>query len=134
MVAEARTWLRTPYAHAQRMKGAGVDCAQILIAVYAAAGIIEEFDTGYYPADWMMHRDQERYLGFIQNHTNRVDTPLPGDIALYQFGRCVSHGGIVVEWPLIIHAYAPERQVTLGEGDKGQLSKRLHGFYSVWKT
>ncbi|HYL49488.1 MAG TPA: hypothetical protein VET84_09005 [Stellaceae bacterium] len=30
---------------------------------------------------------------------------LPGDIALWRFGRCFSHGAIVIEWPVVIHAY-----------------------------
>ena len=37
-----------------------MDCAQILIAVYSAVGIIKEFETGYYPSDWMLHRSEEQ--------------------------------------------------------------------------
>lgn len=132
VVAEAKTWLKTPYHHSARIKGAGVDCAQILIAVYSACGIIEAFDPGYYPSDWMLHRSEERYLSWIDKYAQVTDTPLPGDIVLYRFGRCISHGGIVIEWPTIIHAHMPDRQVTLAEGDKGSLGKRLHLFYTLW--
>lgn len=132
VVAEAMTWLKTPYHHRGRVKGAGVDCAQILIAVYSAVGIIKEFETGYYPSDWMLHRSEEQYLGWINKYAHRVESPLPGDIVLYKFGRCVSHGGIVVAWPVIIHAHLAEKQVTLAEGNNGSLGKRLFGFYSIW--
>ena len=69
---EARSWLGTPYHHRACVKGAGVDCAQILIAVYANAGLIQAFDTGDYPPDWMLHREEERYLGFVLDHAHEV--------------------------------------------------------------
>jgi hypothetical protein len=31
--------------------------------------------------------------------------PEPGDVALFRFGRCFSHGSIVTEWPQLIHAW-----------------------------
>lgn len=132
VVAEAHTWLRTPYHPHARVKGAGVDCVQILIAVYSAVGVIAEFDTGHYAPDWMLHHSEELYLNGMEKYAHRVDAPLPGDVVMYKFGRCVSHGGIVVEWPLIIHAHMNDRQVNLCEGDKGVLSGRLYGFYSMW--
>jgi cell wall-associated NlpC family hydrolase len=132
VVAETLTWLGTPYHHQGRLKGVGVDCAQILIAVYAAVKLINEFDTGYYPCDWMTHRSEERYLGFVSQYAHRVDSPQPGDIVLYRFGRCVAHGGIVVAWPTIVHAFAPERKVVLGDGERGPFARHLHGFYSLW--
>ena len=51
LVDAARSWLNTPYHHKARVKGAGVDCAQLLIGVYTDAGLIEAFDTGDYPPD-----------------------------------------------------------------------------------
>jgi len=38
IAAEARTWLGTPYAHGQRLKGVGADCAGVPLEVYAAVG------------------------------------------------------------------------------------------------
>ena len=35
--SEALTWLGTPYHHQGRVKGVGVDCGQILIAIYEKA-------------------------------------------------------------------------------------------------
>jgi cell wall-associated NlpC family hydrolase len=31
--------------------------------------------------------------------------PLPGDFLLFHFGRSYSHGAIVINWPLCIHAH-----------------------------
>jgi cell wall-associated NlpC family hydrolase len=131
VVAEAKSWLRTPYHHRGRIKGAGVDCGMLLIEVFAAAGVIEDFDPGYYPHDWHLHRSEERYLGWVERHAHRVDVPLPGDVLLFKFGRCISHGAIVVEWPTVIHAYL-RQGCRLARADQAPLDGRLDSVWSVW--
>jgi cell wall-associated NlpC family hydrolase len=106
VVAVARTWLGTPYHTAARVKGGGADCLTLLVEVFEEAGLIRHLEIPHYPADWHLHRDAERYLNGLLEHTGEVDgPPLPGDIALWRFGRCYSHGAIVVQWPTVIHAY-----------------------------
>lgn len=107
-VAESLLWMRTPHRNGARVKGAGVDCAQILIAVYESAGVLDpgECNPGPYPADFALHRSDQSYLAWVEKYCDPVDgLPLPGDIAVFHFGRSVSHAGIVLEWPRIIHAY-----------------------------
>jgi len=107
VVAEARSWLSTPYHHMGRVKGAGVDCATLLAEVYARAGLIPPLAIPFYPPDWHLHRDAERYLDFVLAEAREIaGPPEPGDIALWRFGRCFSHGAIAVDWPLVIHAYS----------------------------
>lgn len=127
----ALSWLRTPWHHRARVKGAGVDCAQLLIGVYAEVGLVEAFDTGEYPPDWMMHRSQERFLEFVKQYCDPVDAPLPGDLALYFVGRCFSHGAIVTEWPEIIHASNRDRMVCLADGTQGWLAEREVRFWRL---
>lgn len=108
VVAEARTWLRTPYHSNARIKGIGVDCAQILLAVYEDAGLIGHTETGYYSPSWHLHRNEERYIEWMDRFCVRLPRtvqPMHGDIALFKFGRCYSHGAIVVEDNLLIHSY-----------------------------
>lgn len=105
VIQEAAEWIGTPYHHAARVKGAGVDCLQILAAVYRATGVIGDVEIPYYVADWHLHRDAERYMEGLLQYAHPVDAPLPGDIALFRFGRTYSHGAIVTEWPRLIHAY-----------------------------
>src|SRR5580693_6932362 len=124
VVEEARRWIGTPYHHRAKVLGAGVDCIQLLVAVYSACGLIEDADTGDYPMDWMLHRDEERYLNGVMQYAVETDTPLPGDVVVWRFGRCISHGGIIVEWPFIIHAYRPERSCVFGDASKGDLGER----------
>lgn len=132
VVAEARSWLGTPYHHQGGVKGAGVDCAFLLIRVYHAMGLIPDIDPRPYPPDWHLHRGEERYLGWVQQYAHPVDTPQPGDIVLYQFGRCISHAAIVVDWPLILHAYSGEGCVLSDACNTPRLAERQCGFYSVW--
>jgi cell wall-associated NlpC family hydrolase len=134
VVAEALSWLGTPYHHAARIKGAGVDCAQILIAVFEATGLIEEFKPAEYPRDWMMHRSEEVFLSHIHSRSIEVVTPQPGDVALYRVGRCFAHGAIVIDWPRVVHADSRVGEVTMAQGDQGFLSNREVRFFSVLKS
>lgn len=105
VVAEARTWIGTGYHHRGRIKGVGVDCAQLLVEVYAAAGLIEPLDTGDYPMDWALHRGEERFLGWVTRYAVETDQALPGDVLIFKYGRCFSHGAIVVCDRLMVHAF-----------------------------
>jgi NlpC/P60 family putative phage cell wall peptidase len=134
VLAEATSWLGTPYHHAQCVKGAGVDCAMILTDVYHKAGLIPLIDPRPYPPDWHLHRSAERYLGWVEQYADEIDEneAAPGDLVLFRFGRCVSHGAIVMSWPMVLHAYRPEHEVVLTDvGRSVYLTSRLSGFYRV---
>jgi len=132
VVQEARSWVGTPYHHQGRVKGAGVDCGQLLAAIYEAAGVMPHVAPGPYPHDWHLHRSEERYLGHVQEHAHQVDAPQPGDIALFRFGRCIAHGAIVIGWPIVIHAYVGLGVVLDDAVANKMLSGRLAGFWSPW--
>ena len=107
----------TPYHVCADIRGVGVDCGMLLVRVFVDLGLCEPFDPRPYTPDWHMHRDEERYLGFVFDRCHEVAMPtpgpLPGDILLFRYGRCYSHAGIVTRTkPLtIVHAYAPARCV-----------------------
>lgn len=106
VVAEAREWIGTAFHHEARIKGAGVDCLMMLAEVYERAEVVGHIAVPHYPADWHMHREAERYMEGLLTYAREIPAPpLPGDIALFKFGRVFSHGAIVVEWPRLIHAY-----------------------------
>ena len=108
VVSAARSWIGTPYHHAADVKGAGVDCAMLLVRVYCDLGLVEPFDPRPYVRDWMLHREEELYLGFLLDRARIVRAPDTGDVILFRFGRCFAHGGIVTKAnPLtIVHAFA----------------------------
>jgi cell wall-associated NlpC family hydrolase len=133
VVAEAMTWLNTPYHHRARIKGAGVDCGQFVAASFEGAGMVQPIDIATYPQDWALHQGEERYLQVVQSHSHEIEgPPSPGDIAVWRFGRAFSHGSIVVEWPLVIHAYFG-LGVVLDDATANQnLASRPVRFFSPW--
>lgn len=105
VVKEALSWQKTAYVHQARIKGVGCDCITLLAGVFENAGLISRVDIPHYPSDWMAHRDAERYMEGLMKYSHEITgLPHPGDIALWKFGRCFSHGAIVIDWPVVIHA------------------------------
>lgn len=132
IVTVAQSWLRTPFHHEGRVKGVGVDCAQFLLAVYAEAGLIEDYRPEHYPQDWYLHRDEPLFVRELEKHCNPTAEGLPGDIVMFKFGRQPAHGAIVVDANLVIHAYRPEGKVTLSEIAGSPLAEKIAGYYR-WK-
>ena len=132
IVAEAWTWLRTPWHHRARVKGHGVDCAQFLCAVYEAAGAAPHVDLGAYPRDWHLHQDRPRFLEVLRQYAQPADAALPGDIAMFLFGRHPAHGSIVTAWPRILHAYRDEGMVAESDVSVSpRLTERFAGFWRL---
>jgi cell wall-associated NlpC family hydrolase len=134
IISEAITWLRTPFAHAQCCKGAGVDCANFLYGVYRNAGFIPALEIGWYPPDWYLHRDEERFLGWVMRYSVRVDSApyKPADIVMYRYGRTFAHGAIILDWPRIIHAYSASGMVTYDDAiANADLAKRKREIYRL---
>lgn len=117
----ARTWLNTPYHHNARVLGAGVDCAQLLCAVYERAGLIPHIEPRY-PHDWHLHNDGERMLAHVLEYAAEI--PLsdiePGDILLFKFGRAFSHAAIVTGANQMIHAVKRAGAVIMSDIDEAE--------------
>jgi cell wall-associated NlpC family hydrolase len=141
--AIARSWLGTPYHHMGRLKGIGVDCAMFPLEVYREAGLIGDVEIPFYPPDWHLHRAEEVYLGVVEEYAREITLPgapeirapaataAGSDFVLYQFGRTWSHGAIVLNWPLIIHAVV-QHGVILSDGERdGMLAGRRRRFFSL---
>ena len=126
-------WLRTPYRHSANVLGAGVDCAMLLVEVFKAVGYLDpRFDPRPYSPNWYLHRSQERYLEPLGLCAERVPErdALPGDIAVYRFGRTASHGTIIVDDALLIHANRESRCVELRE--RASIADRLDSCWTVF--
>ncbi len=137
VVAAARSWIGTPYHNCADIKGAGVDCGMLLVRVFVDSGLVEPFEPRPYPPDWHLHRSEEKYLGFVFDRAHQVAKAGPGDVAVFRFGRCYSHGGIVtVAAPLtIVHAYHPARGViedVVGRDARLSAPAREPRFFSIW--
>jgi cell wall-associated NlpC family hydrolase len=139
VVAEARSWIGTPYHACADVKGkdGGVDCGMLIVRVFVDAGLCAAFDPRPYPADWHLHHDEEKYLGFVMERCAEVTEPQPGDVAVLKFARCYAHGGIVTKaQPLtMVHAYGNARGVYEDEIARiAKLAKerRAPRFFSFW--
>jgi cell wall-associated NlpC family hydrolase len=132
VVAEAETWLGTPYHSGARIKGVGVDCAMILAAVFEAAGVIPHVDPGTYAADFGLHRDEEVFLGWVERYGYPVEKPQAGDVALFVYGRCFSHGAIMTSATGLIHAVRRDGMVSRGDLADTGLAEREVRFFTLW--
>lgn len=105
VVAEARAWVGTPFHHAAALRGAGVDCARFLMAVYIGLGIVAPFDPGYYAPDWFLHQETDLFVGWVKEMCAPIERPGLGDVMLFRYGRFASHGAIYIGDDRVIHAF-----------------------------
>lgn len=145
VVAQARTWLGTPYHHHAMIKGVGVDCATLLVACFTDAGLVDPVTLPEYSPQWHLHRVEAKYTDFIERFAKQVDRrPLPGDIVVWKFHKAFAHGGIVSAWPLVIHAFigrgvfeddalANQMLATVSERTETQGQPRPMKTYSLWE-
>jgi NlpC/P60 family putative phage cell wall peptidase len=137
IVAEAYSWVGTPYHHQAMLRGIGVDCAMLPIGVYRAFGFLTDFDPRPYPVEWHLHHDDERFIKALETvGARRVDQPQPGDIAMFKYGRTASHGSIVVTpgaegvHMKFIHSYIG-RGCVESELFEDDYASRLHSYWSI---
>jgi hypothetical protein len=118
VLAEARTWLRTPYHHMGRVKGAGCDCYTLLLEVFRTVGLFTAKDEDtFYPRDWFLHARNDHYKFRILRHAGEMvehfcsptEMTTAGNIVLVRAtksrGSIDIHGGIISAWPKVIHSY-----------------------------
>jgi len=118
-IAEAKTWLGTPFRDQSDVKGGGVDCAMLLVRAAADTGLISipsddpRWPRPYSP-QWHLHRTEEKFLSIVSKLGAEVQrVPRPGDVIVYRVARCFSHGGIIIEGNHVLHAYYKTQDVTI---------------------
>lgn len=130
IVREARSYIGTPYHKNARIKGVGVDCATFVFCVYRTIGLVPPEEEGIFSdpsivpisQDWFRHTKEEKYMRQILRHAHKVAEGIsyptldakPGTIVITRAvgSKVVNHGGIVVKWPMIVHAVDPEVEET----------------------
>lgn len=135
VAAEALTWWQTPYHEHGRIKGIGVDCAMLLAEIFEVCGCIGHVDAGNYATQWHLHRDEEQFLAWVLTVGGRElpegAAPALGDIALFRYGHCYSHGAILVNADQWLHAYIG-RGAILTRLSEEPLHGRPVRFFSLW--
>lgn len=118
IVSIARSWIGTPYLHRARVKGAGVDCALVILAVFQEAGIAPpDEELHRYSPDWWLHQSHEKYMLRVLRHAHKtvqgrcLPTTEAKDGCIVLTRACGSklfnHGGIVTRWPHVVHCLQP---------------------------
>jgi cell wall-associated NlpC family hydrolase len=130
VVREARAWVGTPYHDCADVRGAGVDCGMLLVRVFCDLKLAPAFDPRPYKPQWYLHQSESVFLDWLERYAHRVTNPLPGDVALYNFGRHPAHGAILVDDHTIVHADRLRRAVVTDE--LSLLKEKLHGYWSAF--
>lgn len=103
IVAQARTWLGTPFHHQGRVKGVGCDCLGLIVGVARELALTDA--KGFLLADY----DQPNYSPLpdgrglksaVSLHLYELPSigeALPGDVPLFRFQHDPQHVGILSE-------------------------------------
>ena len=109
IINEALSWVGTPFRDCADIKGrnGGVDCAMLMVRSYVDTGRLAPFDPRPYKPRHMLHSSEEKFLRWIEENLGGIRTTEPrvGDCVVWMFGRCFSHGGILINSKECVHAY-----------------------------
>ena len=136
IVAEALTWIGTPYKLCGCIKGVGVNCAQLLFGVAKGAGIIPQScpTPRWYTPQLATHSRDERLMRYFAAYGAReVNEPQDGDIVLFKTGLAHGHAAIVTAWPEIVHCLPPHG-CQLGRVDEGRLAQFKRRYFTLWRS
>jgi cell wall-associated NlpC family hydrolase len=111
IVVAARGWLGTPFHHQGRVKGAGVDCAGVIVEVARELGVGDVDVRGY------GHRPDSRELEQLcREHMTPValQDAAAGDVLLIMIDGAPQH--LAFQTAIggergMLHSYAPARRV-----------------------
>jgi cell wall-associated NlpC family hydrolase len=136
IIAEAESWIGTPFHDCANLKAVGVDCANLIAQVYERALITGHIEIKPYSPQWFLHRGEELFAEYVLKagaHEIEEGDVRMGDIVLYKIGRCFAHGAIIARWPnSVIHAHKPSRGVIKGGGLDGELVEFPRRFFTMW--
>jgi len=92
LVEQARTWIGTPYHHAARAKGAGVDCVGLIVGAARELGVSVPSDTTSYGRGdnlALMHAGLSEFCDCFES--GLVPDRQPGDILIFRGGSILHH-------------------------------------------
>lgn len=120
VVAEARSWIGTPYHDQASMKGAGCDCLGLVRGVWRAVIGPEPERLPPYTHDWRSKESREPLIAAARRHF--VEVPVveagSGDVVAFRMraGHAAKHCGILSGPDRFIHAQEglPVAEVNLG--------------------
>jgi NlpC/P60 family putative phage cell wall peptidase len=128
IVAEARSWIGTPYRHQASLKGVGCDCLGLVRGVWRAVIGQEPERTPPYAPDWAEAAGAEALAQAATRHLIAVplDQFAPGDVLLFRWRKDLpaKHAAIVTSDDKMVHAHdgAAVAEVTIAPWWRRRLS------------
>lgn len=109
-LAEARTWLGTPYRHQGSLKGVGCDCLGLVRGIWRAIYGGEPEMPGPYAADWAEFSPVDRLMAAARRHCieKQAGDFEPGDLLVFRWkpNAAAKHLGVVSGGGRFIHAHS----------------------------
>ena len=125
ILAEARTWLGTPFHHQGRLKGVGADCLGLVVGVGRALGLSQADGTGY-----PRQPDGTALLAGLDAAYVRL--PLgrqkPGDILVFRIRREPQHLALLTASSGMIHVHAAVGRVVETRLDAGWVARLVAAY------
>ncbi len=133
-IEEAFTWVGTPFRDCADVKGpnGAVDCAMLLVRCAVDTGLVPAFDPRPYSPRWHVHRGEEKFTNILlalgcREIEGKPGLPgealaKPGDVLVWQFGRCYGHGAIIVNREEVVHSYGAANMCIVSRLDEPTLS------------
>ena len=106
IIAEAASWLGTPYHHRASLKGVGCDCLGLVRGIYRALYGPEPREVPAYP-QYNDGSESERLIAGLEEHLLLTLPPgKPGDVLVFRLraGFPARHCAVLVEPKCFIHA------------------------------
>jgi NlpC/P60 family putative phage cell wall peptidase len=119
IVAQARTWLGTPFHHQARLKGKGCDCLGLIVGVVDELGLKDVHDRPLSSYDEITYPKEPDGAYLTEKLTDLLDeVPIAdaraGDLALFKVRENPQHLAILTDYEGtlgMIHSFAPSRRV-----------------------
>jgi NlpC/P60 family putative phage cell wall peptidase len=110
IIAEARSWIGTPYRHQASVKGVGCDCLGLVRGVWRTLLGPEPERAPPYARDWAEASAQESLAEAAARHLVPLDDPqtfAPGDVLLFRYREryAAKHAAIATAPDLMVHAH-----------------------------
>jgi len=110
IVAEARSWIGTPYCHQASLKGVGADCLGLVRGVWRALYGGEPAPVPPYSPDWTRANTGDTLSDAAAQHLieKAIADAQPGNVLLFRYRSQdpARHCAVLSAPDKIIHAYA----------------------------
>lgn len=136
IVAQARTWLGTPFHHQARLKGKGCDCLGLIVGVVDELGLKDGNGMRLAAYDEVTYSKEPDGAYLIQKLTGLLEEvpthqARAGDLALFKVRENPQHLAILSDYEGglgMIHSFAPSRRVVEHRLDDEWKSKMIKVF------